>query len=124
MHVVFNVPSRAKRARKVTVEQAQGRLFVILVGSENVRFVLQDSGALSHWASGHIVSRQAVQAIKIELMARVSYCSWMSDRQACVVAVERLVATYGAAKLLESMSRAPVINTTLQRAPVSAKSEA
>jgi len=119
MRVTFKIPAhegKGKAQRRVEID-ATGQLFSLSVGGVKIRCVLQDNGALAHWASGFVISQSGVQAVKLECMARLSSYTRTSDRRAAEIALSRIVDRIGAEKVLAAMEAQTVINTKVQRAP-------
>lgn len=125
MRIVFKIPTfegKGKAQRRVDID-ATGQLFVLPIGGVKVRCVLQDNGALAHWATGFVITPTGVQAVKVERMARLSSYTRTSDRQAAEIALARLVERVGPARVLAAMEAQTVINTRVQPAPAVPKTK-
>jgi hypothetical protein len=111
--ITFKIP--VGKGRKAKTIDAQGAVIVLPVGEQKIRFALQfQEGtkkvvALTHIASGHIVSRN-FNDIRIRAMiARGHHCK-LNDRQAAASLLAEIIQKHGIGTVQHRLATAPIIN--------------
>ena len=98
---------KGNKKRSTRQQAVGGNVMNLNVGSKRVKFFYQDNGDLAHYASGLIaVKGNTIKAIQLRHAKDKS----ITNRSACMIAIDELVGKHGADHVLSVMNRAKVIN--------------
>lgn len=113
-NVTFNVPGKRPRGQKIILTERTGRVAWFKIGDRKIKFVLQDSrlgsdaDTLTHYASGYVFGR--LNEVKVSYMMAKGHHAKLNDREAAELLVASKIDQLGAAKILEVLDAAEVIN--------------
>lgn len=113
--ITFQVPSKKQRKGEPILREAQGRVAILDVGDQKVRFMLQldPTGervvALTHFASGMIFG--FLNDERVRAMMAFGHNHRLTDLQAARSLVARIVDKHGLGVVQHKLASAPVINS-------------
>jgi hypothetical protein len=112
--IAFQVPTAKQRRGKPTLKEAHGRVAVLEVGEQKIRFVLQFDSvgkptSLTHFASGMIFGFLNDEKVRA-MCARGTQCK-LTDLQAARSLIARIVDKHGLGVVQHKLASAPIINS-------------